>query len=89
MSKPKTAIEPIRSENYPEWYQQVVKAADLAESSPVRGCMVIKPWGYAIWENIQRDFHSGAQDFVTFGANEPALAYFHRSIKKTLGIDAA
>ena len=55
MSKPKTAIEPIRSENYPEWYQQVVKAADLAESSPVRGCMVIKPWGYAIWENIQRD----------------------------------
>ncbi|MEL7072461.1 MAG: proline--tRNA ligase [Planctomycetota bacterium] len=55
MSKPKTAIEPIRNENYPEWYQQVVKAADLAESSPVRGCMVIKPWGYAIWENIQRD----------------------------------
>lgn len=55
MSKPKTAIEPVRSENYPEWYQQVVKAADLAESSPVRGCMVIKPWGYAIWENIQRD----------------------------------
>lgn len=54
MSKPKTAITPTRSENYPEWYQSVLKAADLAEHSPVRGCMVIKPWGYAIWENIQR-----------------------------------
>jgi len=51
----KTAITPTREEDYPEWYQQVVKAADLAETSPVRGCMVIKPWGYAIWENIQRD----------------------------------
>lgn len=50
-----TAITPTREEDYPEWYQQVVKAADLAETSPVRGCMVIKPWGYAIWENIQRD----------------------------------
>ena len=49
------AISPTREQDYPEWYQQVVKAADLAESSPVRGCMVIKPWGYAIWENIQRE----------------------------------
>ncbi|NLK49414.1 MAG: proline--tRNA ligase [Candidatus Cloacimonetes bacterium] len=55
MSKNKrTAIEPTRQENYSEWYQQVIKAADLAENSEVRGCMVIKPWGYAIWENIQR-----------------------------------
>lgn len=53
--KPKTAITPTREENYPEWYQQVIKAADLAETSPVRGCMVIKPWGYAIWENIQKE----------------------------------
>jgi prolyl-tRNA synthetase len=51
---PKTAITPTRAEDYAEWYQQVVRAADLAEQSPVRGCMVIKPWGYAIWENIQR-----------------------------------
>jgi len=51
---PKNAISPTRAENYAEWYQQVVKAADLAENSDVRGCMVIKPWGYAIWENIQR-----------------------------------
>ena len=52
--KVQTAISPTRSEDYPEWYQQVVRAADLAENSPVRGCMVIKPWGYALWENIQR-----------------------------------
>ncbi len=54
MANPTTAITPTRSENYSEWYQQVVKSADLAENSAVRGCMVIKPWGYAIWENMQR-----------------------------------
>jgi prolyl-tRNA synthetase len=53
-TKNKTAITPTRSENYPEWYQQVVKAAELAENSPVRGCMTIRPWGYALWENMQR-----------------------------------
>ncbi len=48
------AISPTRAEDFPEWYQQVIKAADLAENSEVRGCMVIKPWGYAIWELIQQ-----------------------------------
>ena len=50
----KTGITPTREEDYPEWYQQVIKAADLAENSTVRGCMVIKPWGYGIWENMQK-----------------------------------
>ncbi len=50
----KTALSPSRSEDYPEWFQQVIRAADLAELSPVRGCMVIKPWGYSLWENITR-----------------------------------
>lgn len=54
MNNAKTAIQPTRHQDYPEWYQQVIKAADLAENSPVRGCMVIKPWGYALWENMQR-----------------------------------
>ncbi len=49
-----SAITPTREENYPEWYQQVIRASDMAELSAVRGCMVIKPWGYALWENIQR-----------------------------------
>ncbi len=43
-----------RSEDYSKWYLDVIAAADLAEHSAVRGCMVIKPTGYAIWENIQR-----------------------------------
>jgi prolyl-tRNA synthetase len=51
---PRTAVSPTREENYAEWYQQVIRAADLAETSPVRGCMVIKPWGYSLWENMQR-----------------------------------
>ncbi len=52
----KTAITPTRSDNYAEWYQQVVRGADMAETSPVRGCMVIKPWGYGLWEAIQAVF---------------------------------
>ena len=50
----KSAISPRREEDFPEWYQQVVRAAELAEPSDVRGCMVIRPWGYGIWENMQR-----------------------------------
>src|SRR5918911_5065582 len=42
-----------RSENYSQWYQDLVLKADLAENSAVRGCMVIKPYGYAIWEKMQ------------------------------------
>jgi len=36
--------------DFPEWYQQAIRAAELAESSDVRGCMVIGPWGYGIWK---------------------------------------
>ena len=50
----KTAITPRREQDFPEWYQQVIRAAELAESSDVRGCMVIRPWGFGIWENMQR-----------------------------------
>ena len=52
---PKTAITPTRAEDYAEWYQKVVRAADMAEMSGVRGCMIIKPWGYGAWELMQRD----------------------------------
>ena len=43
----------IRAEDYSAWYNDLVQQADLAENSSVRGCMVIKPYGYAIWENIR------------------------------------
>ncbi|MDM8539145.1 proline--tRNA ligase, partial [Desulfobacterales bacterium HSG17] len=69
-SRNQTAITPTRSEDYPEWYQKVIQASDLAERSPVRGCMVIKPWGYALWENIQR----GLDDM--FKATGVKNAYF-------------
>ena len=46
---------PKRSEDYSLWYNELVKRADLAENSPVRGCMVIKPYGYSIWEKMQAE----------------------------------
>lgn len=52
----KTAITPTRAENFPEWYQNVIRAADMAENAPVRGCMIIKPYGFSVWENIQKHF---------------------------------
>ena len=44
---------PSRSENFAEWYNQVVQRAEMADYSPVRGCMVIRPYGYALWENVR------------------------------------
>ncbi|MCK4934484.1 MAG: proline--tRNA ligase [Simkaniaceae bacterium] len=88
MKKQKTAITPIREENYPEWYQQVIKAADLAEHSPVRGCMVIKPWGYAIWENIQRILDRKFKELGHENAYFPLfipLSYMQREAKHVEG----
>src|SRR5205807_7054668 len=50
----KAGITP-RAQDYAQWYLDIVAQADLADYSPVRGCMVIKPHGYAIWENIQQE----------------------------------
>ncbi len=50
----KHALPITRADNFPDWYQEVIKGADMAENSGVRGCMVIKPWGYGMWERIQR-----------------------------------
>ncbi len=58
----KTAINPTRNEDYPEWYQQVIKAADLAENAPVRGCMIVKPWGFGVWEKIQKKLDGMIKD---------------------------
>jgi len=45
---------PLRSENYSEWYNQLILRAELADYAPVRGCMVVRPYGWALWENIQQ-----------------------------------
>src|SRR5213595_1038211 len=66
----KNAISPTRNEDFPEWYQQVIRAAELAEPSDVRGCMVIRPWGFGIWENMQRQLD------VLFRATGHRNAYF-------------
>jgi prolyl-tRNA synthetase len=50
----KHALNTTRAANFAAWYQELIAEADLAEESGVRGCMVIKPWGYGIWERIQK-----------------------------------
>ena len=47
-----------QSENFSEWYNQIVQKADMADYAPVRGCMVVKPYGWALWENIQQALDS-------------------------------
>ncbi len=66
-----------RSENYSQWYNELVTKADLAEQSAVRGCMVIKPYGYAIWEKMQRQLDD------MFKATGHQNAYFPLLIPKS------
>ncbi|MCW5960357.1 MAG: proline--tRNA ligase [Pyrinomonadaceae bacterium] len=68
---------PKRSEDYSAWYNEIVKRADLAENSAVRGCMVIKPYGFAIWEKMQ-----GALDDM-FKATGHQNAYFPLFVPKS------
>ncbi|MGH7213508.1 MAG: aminoacyl--tRNA ligase-related protein [Tepidisphaeraceae bacterium] len=62
-----------RSDDYAQWYLDVIKAAQLADYSPVRGCMVIRPEGYAIWEAIQRDLDRRFKDTGHVNAYFPLL----------------
>jgi prolyl-tRNA synthetase len=70
---PRTAITPTRAEDFPEWYQQVIRAADLAENSPVRGCMTVKPYGWAIWELMQDIFDKWLKDYGVQNCSFPVL----------------
>jgi prolyl-tRNA synthetase len=56
------ALSVSRADNFPEWYQALVKEADLAENSPTRGCMIIKPWGFGLWEQIQAELDRRIKD---------------------------
>ena len=69
---------PTRTEDYAQWYVELVKRADLAENSDVRGCMVIKPHGYAIWEKMQQGLDKMFKD--TGHVN----AYFPLFVPKSL-----
>jgi len=77
----RTAITPTREENFSEWYQAVIKGADMAENSVVRGCMVIKPWGYGLWEEIQKILDKKFKDTGHENAYFPLLipkSYFQK-----------
>ncbi|CAK0746156.1 Proline--tRNA ligase [Azospirillaceae bacterium] len=87
--KSTTAVTPTRSENFNDWYQAVIKAADMAESArDVRGCMVIKPWGYGIWELIQRDLDRRIKETGHDNAYFPLfipLSYFEKEARHVDG----
>src|SRR5262245_18877518 len=72
-----TEITP-RSSDFSQWYLDVVRRADLADYSPVKGCMVIKPYGYAIWELIQQSLYTRIK------ATGPVNAYFPLFIPESL-----
>jgi len=62
-----------RSENYSKWYNDIIRVTGLAETSPVRGCMVIKPWGMSIWDNIRNDLDGRIKEHGAENAYFPLL----------------
>ena len=89
-----------RAEDYSKWYNEIIVKSDLAENSAVRGCMVIKPYGFAIWENMQKELdrmfkETGHQNayfplFVPkslFEAEEKMLRVLRKSVLLLLIID--
>jgi len=58
----KRALTVTRDQSFPDWYQTVVRDGDMAETSPVRGCMIIKPWGWGVWERIQAELDQRIKD---------------------------
>ncbi len=77
-----------RSVNYSQWYNDLVVKADLAEQSPVRGCMVIKPYGYAIWEKMQRILDAKFKETGAMNAYFPLFipkSFFSREAEHVAG----
>ncbi len=64
---------PTQQENFSEWYNQVIQRAELADYAPVRGCMVVRPYGWAIWENIQKALDQRFKDTGHVNAAFPLL----------------
>lgn len=84
----KTAITPTREENFNEWYQNLIVAADLAENSPVRGCMTIKPYGWAIWELMRDEMDKRIKANGVLNANFPLLIpinFFNKEAEHVAG----
>jgi len=64
---------PTRSENYSEWYNQLIPRAEMADYAPVRGCMVVRPYGWALWENMQQNLDKRFKETGHVNAAFPLL----------------
>ena len=77
-----------QTEDFPAWYQDVVARAELADNGPVRGTMVIRPWGYAIWERMQADLDRRIKESGAVNAYFPVFipeSYLHREAEHVEG----
>ena len=84
----KAGISPTRAEDFPQWFQSVVRDAEVAELDHVRGCMVIRPWGYGIWELMQRALDDAIKATGASNAYFPLfipLSYFEDEAKHVEG----
>ncbi len=84
----KAGISPTRAEDFPQWFQSVVRDAEVAELDHVRGCMVIRPWGYGIWELMQRAMDDAIKATGASNAYFPVfipLNYFEDEAKHVEG----
>jgi prolyl-tRNA synthetase len=86
--KAKTGISPTRAEDFAQWFQSVVRDAEVAELDHVRGSMVIRPWGYGIWELMQRALDDAIKETGAVNAYFPLLiplSYFEEEAKHVEG----
>jgi prolyl-tRNA synthetase len=86
--KAKTGISPTRAEDFPQWFQSVVRDAEVAELDHVRGAMVIRPWGWGIWELMQRALDDGIKATGASNAYFPLfipLSYLEEEAKHVEG----
>jgi prolyl-tRNA synthetase len=86
--KAKTGITPTRAEDFPQWFQSVVRDAEVAELDHVRGAMVIRPWGYGTWELMQRSLDDRIKETGAVNAYFPLLiplSYFEEEAKHVEG----
>src|SRR5262249_22951175 len=83
------AVLTPRAADFPRWYQDVIAKAELAENGPARGSMVIRPWGYAIWERMQRELDDRIKAAGAANAYFPLLipeAYLRREAQHVEGL---
>src|SRR3954471_5906960 len=84
----RTAVLTPQAEDFPQWYQDVLAKAQLAENGPVRGTMVIRPYGYSLWERMQAELDTRIKACGAENASFPLFipeSYFHREAEHVEG----